>query len=328
MSVDIDALVDRRRLRRKVTFWRVATFVVLAATLIGGFVYLSNAGGLSKRSAHIARIPIEGVIFEDRKTLKMIERIAESDAVKGVVVSINSPGGSTTGGEALYGALRELSEKKPVVAEIRTLGTSAGYMVALASDHIVARYNTITGSIGVLFQFGNVQKLLETVGVEMNAVKSAPLKAEPDFYSETTPEVRAMLETLVNDSYEWFVSLVVERRALEPARARELSDGRILIGQRALDAKLVDAIGGEDEAIAWLESEKGVAKDLPVVTWRISEGLDELPFSSRISREFGKGIGLAILDPIDEAKGLIPRGLTLDGLVSVWQASDAAANNQ
>ncbi|MCX2724365.1 signal peptide peptidase SppA [Roseibium salinum] len=245
-----------------------------------------------------------------------------------MVVSINSPGGSTTGGEALYGALRELSEKKPVVAEIRTLGTSAGYMVALASDHIVARYNTITGSIGVLFQFGNVQKLLETVGVEMNAVKSAPLKAEPDFYSETTPEVRAMLETLVNDSYEWFVSLVVERRALEPARARELSDGRILIGQRALDAKLVDAIGGEDEAIAWLESEKGVAKDLPVVTWRISEGLDELPFSSRISREFGKGIGLAILDPIDEAKGLIPRGLTLDGLVSVWQASDAAANNQ
>ncbi|MDN3721598.1 S49 family peptidase [Roseibium salinum] len=92
----------------------------------------------------------------------------------------------------------------------------------------------------------------------------------------------------MNDSYEWFVSLVVERRALEPARARELSDGRILIGQRALDAKLVDAIGGEDEAIAWLESEKGVAKDLPVVTWRISEGLDELPFSSRISREFGK----------------------------------------
>lgn len=327
MSVDIDALVDRRRLRRKVTFWRVATFVVLAAVLIGGFVYLSNVGSLSKRSAHIARIPIEGVIFEDRKTLKMIERIAESDAVKGVVISINSPGGSTTGGEALYGALRELSEKKPVVAEIRTLGTSAGYMVALASDHIVARYNTITGSIGVLFQFGNVQKLLETVGVEMNAVKSAPLKAEPDFYSETTPEVRAMLETLVNDSYEWFVSLVVERRALEPARARELSDGRILIGQRALDAKLVDAIGGEDEAIAWLESEKGVAKDLPVVTWRTSEGLDELPFSSRISREFGKGIGLAILDPIDEAKGLIPRGLTLDGLVSVWQASDAAANN-
>lgn len=324
MSVDVDALVDRRRLRLKVTFWRVATFVVIAVALISGLVYVSGISGLSKRSAHIARIPIEGVIIEDRKTLKMIERIAKAEAVKGVVISINSPGGSTTGGEALYQALRELSEKKPVVAEIRTVGTSAGYMVALASDHIVARYNTITGSIGVLFQFGNIQKLMETVGVEMEAVKSAPLKAEPDFYSPTTPEARAMLQSLVKDSYDWFVGLVAERRDLSPAKARELADGRILTGHTAVEEKLVDAIGGEDKAISWLVDEKGVAKDLPVVTWKANENLEELPFSSRISREFGKGIGSALLNPINDAKGLIPRGLTLDGLVSVWQASDAA----
>jgi len=328
MSVDIDALVDRRRLRRKVTFWRVATFVVIAAALVGGLLYVAGSENLSKRSAHIARIPVEGVIVEDRKTLKMIEKIGKADAVKGVVISINSPGGSTTGGEALYQALRELSEKKPVVAEIRTIGTSAGYMVALAADHIVARYNSITGSIGVLFQFGNIQKLLETVGVQMEAVKSAPLKAEPDFYSASTPEARAMLDTLVQDSYTWFVGLVAERRALEPRRARELADGRILTGHDALDKKLVDAIGGEDKAVAWLESEKGIAEDLPVVTWSTSENLEELPFSSRVSRELGKGIGSALLNPINEAKGLIPRGLTLDGLVSVWQASDAADNNR
>ncbi|PVB61392.1 signal peptide peptidase SppA [Labrenzia sp. 011] len=328
MSVDIDALVDRRRLRRKVTFWRVATFVVIAAALVGGLVYLSGAAGLSKRSAHIARIPVEGVIMEDRKTLQMIEKIGKSDAVKGVVISINSPGGSTTGGEALYEALRELAEKKPVVAEIRTIGTSAGYMVAIAADHIVARYNSITGSIGVLFQFGNVQKLLETVGIQMDAVKSAPLKAEPDFYSPVTPEARTMLETLVMDSYDWFVGLVAERRDLAPARARELANGRILSGHDALGEKLVDAIGGEDKAIAWLEKEKGVAEDLPVVTWTTRENLEELPFSSRVSREFGKGIGSALLNPINEAKGLIPWGLTLDGLVSVWQASDAANNKR
>ncbi|WP_422374372.1 signal peptide peptidase SppA [Roseibium sp.] len=328
MSVDIDALVDRRRLRRKVTFWRVATFVVIAAALVTGILLASGASGLSKRSAHVARIPIEGLIVEDRKTLKMIEKIGKSTAVKGVVISINSPGGSTTGGEALYQALRELSEKKPVVAEIRTIGTSAGYMVALSADHIVARYNTITGSIGVLFQFGNIEKLLETVGVEMEAVKSAPLKAEPDFYSQVSPEARAMLQSLVTDSYDWFVGLVAERRSLDATKARQLADGRILTGHEAMSEKLVDAIGGEKAAISWLETEKGVAKDLPVVTWSTKENLEELPFSSRVSREFGKGIGSALLDPINDAKGLIPRGLTLDGLVSVWQASDAADNNR
>lgn len=328
MPVDVDALVDRRRLRRKVTFWRAATFVVIAAALLGSLAYVSGLSGLSKRSAHIARIPIEGVIMENRKTLQMIEKIGKADAVKGVVISINSPGGSTTGGEALYEALRELSQKKPVVAEIRTVGTSAGYMVALAADHIVARYNSITGSIGVLFQFGNVQKLLETVGVKMEAVKSAPLKAEPDFYSEATPEARAMLQSLVNDSYDWFVGLVAERRQLAAVKAKALANGRILTGHKALEEKLVDAIGGEDKAVEWLVSEKGVAKDLPIVTWTPNENLDELPFSARISREFGKGIGSALLIPFNDAKGLIPRGLTLDGLVSVWQASDAADNKQ
>ncbi|MEM5581510.1 MULTISPECIES: signal peptide peptidase SppA [unclassified Roseibium] len=328
MSVDVDALVDRRRLRRKVTFWRIATFAIVALALIGGLLYVSGVAGLSKRSAHIARIPIEGVILEDRKTLKMIEKISKSDAVKGVVISINSPGGSTTGGEALYEALRGLAEKKPVVAEIRTVGTSAGYMVALAADHIVARYNTITGSIGVLFQFGNIQKLMETIGVKMDAVKSAPLKAEPDFYSQTSPEARAMLETLVMASYDWFVGLVAERRELDLPKAKELADGRILTGHDALSEKLIDAIGGEKIAIDWLVSEKGVAKDLPVVTWTTKENLEELPFSSRISREFGNGVGSALLQPINNAKGLIPRGLTLDGLVSVWQASDAADSNR
>ncbi|MEP2705631.1 MAG: signal peptide peptidase SppA [Roseibium sp.] len=324
MAIDVDALVDRRRLRRKITFWRVATFLVIAIALISSLFYVTGVAGLSKRSAHIARIPVEGVITENRKVLKMIETIGKSDAVKGVVVSINSPGGSTTGGETLYQALRELSKKKPLVAEIRTIGTSAGYMVALSSDHIVTRYNTITGSIGVLFQFGNIEKLLETVGVKMEAVKSAPLKAEPDFYSQTSPAARAMLRALVNDSYDWFVALVADRRGLEEGKAKELADGRILSGHRALQEKLIDAVGGESAAIEWLETEKGVTKDLSVVTWTTDENLEDLPFSSRISREFGKGIASTLIEPLNDAKGLISRGLTLDGLVSVWQAPEAA----
>lgn len=326
MAMDVDAMIDRRRLRRKLTFWRVATFIVIAAALIGGIAYFAGASNLSKRKAHIARIPIEGMILENRKTLEMLEKIGKSDAVKGVIVSINSPGGSTTGGEAIYGALRKLSEKKPLVSEMRTIGTSAGYLIAMSADHIVARYNTITGSIGVLFQFGNIERLLDTVGVSMEAVKSAPLKAEPDFYSPTTPEARAMLQAMVTDSYDWFVEILAERRKLAPNKARELADGRVLLGNRALKEKLVDAIGGEETAVKWLETEKGLAKDLPVVTWSVKESIEELPFASRISREAGKGLGAAIVEPLNDAKGLISRGLMLDGLVSVWQAPVAADN--
>jgi protease-4 len=324
MALDADVLVDRRRMRRKLTFWRGAVFVLIALAVIAGIVYASGFAGESRRSAHIARFAIDGVILEKRDELKLIEKISEAKAVKGVIISINSPGGSTTGGEALYGALRKLAEKKPVVAEIRTVGASAGYMVALSADHIVARYNSITGSIGVLFQYGNIAKLMETLGVKMDAVKSAPLKAEPDFYSDTTPEARAMLETLVKDSYDWFVALVAERRGLSDADARRVADGQIFTGHRARELKLVDTIGGEEAAVAWLETEKSVPEDLPVINWTVKNNKNSLSLTDSLARFAGEGFAKGLTDNLDAAKGLIPRGITLDGLVSVWQAPGAA----
>jgi len=314
-------------MRRKLSFWRGAVLVLAAIAVIAGVVYATGIAGLSKRSAHIARLSVDGVILENREMLKLIDKISKANAVKGVILSINSPGGSTTGGEALYGALRKLADKKPLVAEIRTVGASAGYMIALSADHIVARYNSITGSIGVLFQFGNISKLMETLGVQMDAVKSAPLKAEPDFYSPVSPEARAMLRTLVMDSYDWFVNLVAERRGLSVEEARSRADGKIYSGHNALGLKLIDAIGGEDAAIAWLETERSVAKDLPVINWSLDEDKDGLPLASSMSRSLGEGFAKGVADSLGTAKGLIPRGLTLDGLVSVWQAPEAAGEN-
>lgn len=324
MALDADVLVDRRRMRRKLTFWRGAVFVLVAVAVIAGIVYASGFAGETKRSAHIARFAIDGVILEKRDELKLIEKISEAKAVRGVIISINSPGGSTTGGEALYEALRKLAEKKPVVAEIRTVGASAGYMVALSADHIVARYNSITGSIGVLFQYGNIAKLMETLGVKMDAVKSAPLKAEPDFYSDTTPEAHAMLETLVKDSYDWFVALVAERRGLSDADARKVADGQIFTGHRAKELKLVDTIGGEAAAVAWLEKEKSVPEDLPVINWSVKNNKNSLSLTDSWARFAGEGFAKGLTGNLDAAKGLIPRGITLDGLVSVWQAPGAA----
>lgn len=321
MPLDVDTLIDRRKLRRKLTFWRVVAVVAMLVLIGGGSLALLGRD-LSHAGNHIARLPIEGMILENRAQLKLIDDLAERDSVKAVIVSINSPGGSTTGGEDLYNALRRLAEKKPVVAEIRTLGASAGYMVALSGERIFARYNTITGSIGVLFQYGNAAKLLDTIGVEMDAVKSAPLKAEPDFYSETSPEARAVLADVVDDSYQWFVKLVAERRGLDLEAARTLADGRIYSGVRALDKGLIDAIGGEREVVAWLVDEKGVPEGLPVLTWDLDKAADDSPFALKMSKGLGAGIAETILQSDYSANRLISPGFMLDGLVSVWQASE------
>ena len=184
-----------------------------------------------------------------------------------MLVEIDSPGGITTGGEALYKGLRKLSEKKPTVAVIDALGASAAYMAALGADHIVSRRTSLVGSIGVLVQFPNFAKLLDTVGVKMEEVKSSPLKAAPNGMEPTSPEALAALASIVNDTYGWFKGLVKERRGYDDAELAIVTDGRIFTGQQALDLKLIDALGDENDAIAWLETAKAVPKDLPVRDW-------------------------------------------------------------
>ncbi|MDJ0931016.1 signal peptide peptidase SppA [Breoghania sp.] len=267
----------------------------------------------------MARLEISGLITDNRDRLKLIDKLTKSKAVKGVILEVNSPGGSTTGGEGIVEALAKLRAKKPVVAHIGTVGASAGYMIAIAADHVVARRNSITGSIGVLFQLGNAKKRLDTIGVKMDAVKSAPLKAEPDFYSDTSPEARAMLASVVRDSYDWFVDFVAEHRGLYEATARGLADGRILTGNQALSAKLIDAVGSEDDARQWLVSEKKLDANLPVIDWRKEDNEPGLSFIGKIAQMFGKGAAAAVFGYSPIRKIVLPEALMLDGLVSVWQ---------
>jgi len=317
MSLDADVLVDRRRLRRSVTTWRVLAVVAIVAAIAGISFALFGGEGLGRNAPHIARLPIEGVITDDRDTVELIEELALNDNVKGVVLYINSPGGSTTGGEVTYNALRKLAEKKPVVAQIGTLGASAGYMIALSADHIVAHYTSLTGSIGVLMQYGQIHDLLERLGVEVNMVHSGPLKAEPSPF-DTPPQAAVdMLQGIVMDSYDWFVGLVVERRSLDDATVRTLADGRVYTGHQALGAKLIDEIGDQTTAIDWLGTERGVDIELPVRTWKTPDQFDDLPFTSRIAY----GIADRLLGAVG-LDGALPYSLggpvQLDGLVSLW----------
>ncbi len=316
MATRADDIIDRRRLRRKLTFWRIAALLVLVAAIGVG---LARYGGSVTGAAadHIARIRIEGTITENEELLKRLKDATESERVKGVILTIDSPGGTTAGGEALYEAVRRMAEKKPTVAQVGTLAASAGYMIATATDHIVARQSSIVGSIGVLFQYPDLTGLMDKVGVKLEGVKSSPLKAEPSPFSPTTEEERAMIRNLVMDSYDWFVGLVDERRPLSREEVLAVADGTIFTGRQALARKLVDELGGEETAKAWLTG-KGLAAELEVVEWKPRRSSTDWLTGASAADALAGWIGLrhgaeAVLRELGADR------IFLDGLVSVWQ---------
>ena len=269
MSLDSDVIVDRRRMRRKLTFWRVvAALIAIAAIVVLGAVATPGGRGALVSSGWIARVNIEGLIRSDHERVAALEQLEKSKAAA-VVVHINSPGGTTAGSEQLYNSLVRLKAKKPLVVVVEGLAASGGYITAIAADHIVAQQSSLVGSIGVLFRFPNFTELLKTVGVKVEEVKSSPLKAAPNGFEPTSPEARAALDALVKDSYAWFRGLVKERRGMDDQLLEKVADGRVFTGHQAIDLKLIDELGDEKTAVAWLVAQKGVKADLPVRDYKL-----------------------------------------------------------
>ena len=323
MSTNADEIIDRRRLRKKISFWRILTFLTIAVALLTAVGFGAREAGLTSTTRdHIAQVEISGVITNDKAMLKLLKDLGENDRVKGVLLNVSSPGGSTVGGEAMYEAIRELSEKKPVTASIGTLAASAGYMISAATDHIVARRSSIVGSIGVLFQYADASELLDKVGVKINSVKSGDLKAQPSPFNPASPEAVAMIDNLIQDSYSWFVSIVAERRSMTIADTRKLADGSIFTGNQGKENGLVDTIGGEDEALKWLREEKELGSDIEPVTYkpaRPGQGLLVNPAGlQRIAKIIGIDLTAGEATAIEKA---LRERLLLDGLVSIWQGS-------
>lgn len=318
MPLDTDAVLDRRLLRRKLTFWRVAAVVAAVAGLATAGFYGARSAGLFA-TRHVARIEVSGLITQNADFVRMIDAIGRNDSVRGLVVSIDSPGGTVAGSEALYLAIRQVAAKKPTVAVVNGMAASGGYIAAIATDYIVTRETSITGSIGVIVQFPNVVRLLETVGVKVEAVRSTPLKATPSGIEPTSPEAIAALREIVTDSYQWFQRLVRERRGLTDDELRIASDGRAFSGVRARDMKLVDAIGGEDEARGWLAG-RGVPRELDIRTYRPSRR-GGLPFINAAAAAVVDALGLSALGERLRSSGIVAgiERSALDGLLVVWQ---------
>ncbi|CAA9335341.1 MAG: Signal peptide peptidase A (SppA), a serine protease [uncultured Microvirga sp.] len=316
MSPDPEMLADRRRLRRKLTFWRVLGVLGAIAAVVALGVATAGPPSLTRSGAQIARISVDGFIAGDQRMTELFKQVGEARSVSGVVISINSPGGTTTGAEELYRGIRQLAGKKPLVAFVDGTAASGGYITAIAADHIVARETSLVGSIGVLFQYPDLSKLLDLVGVQVQEIKSAPLKAEPSPFHPTSPEARAALQAVVNDTYDWFKRMVADRRKLSDAELGEVSSGRIFSGRQGIGLKLVDALGGEREAVAWLERERGVNAELPVRDWKPRGNTD---FDLWTAMAFG-----ADLVGLGDTAGALRRASSaarlgsLDGLLAVW----------
>lgn len=324
MSLDSDVIVDRRRIRRKLTFWRVAAAVVaIAAVVTVGVIATGGRSSLSTVGS-IARVNIEGLIRSDHDRVEALERLEKSSAAA-VIVHINSPGGTTAGSEQLYDALVRLKAKKPLVVVVEGLAASGGYITAIAADHIIAQQSSLVGSIGVLFQYPNVSELLKTVGVKVEEVKSSPLKAAPNGFEPTSPEARAALDALVKDSYAWFRGLVKERRGMDDALLEKVADGRVFTGRQAIDLKLVDQLGDEKAAVAWLVAEKKIKSGLPVRDYRLNPRFGDLTFLRTAASITLDALGLGSIARRVEQAGVVQAvdRLGLDGMLALWHPGGA-----
>jgi len=318
MSLTTDAMIDRRRLRRKLGLWRIAAIALGCGAALLAVVKTGGVDSADKLTPHVARLAIDGLIVGDKDMLELIRKVGDSSQAKALIVKIDSPGGTTTGSELIYEELRRVNEKKPVVAVVGTLAASGGYIAALGAERILARGNSLVGSIGVLFQFPNFYKLLDTVGVKVEEVKSSPLKAAPNGLEPTSDAARAAIAALVSDSYGWFKDLVKQRRKLDDSELAKVSDGRVFTGRQGLPLKLVDGLGGEREAIAWLEADKGVAKNLPVRDWKKKSTAASFGLVESAAGALG-ALGFETLAEALRGAAQAQRASALDGLLAIWQ---------
>lgn len=246
-------------LRNKLHKWKNIAILSLIFSILLTFKFIFAGPDLSaSEDEFIAEVNIEGVIFQNKYRSKVLEEIAKDEKIKAVIININSPGGGIVGSEVLYENLKDISLHKPIVVVMGSVAASGGYMAAMSSKHIIARNGTLTGSIGVVMESPDVTELATKIGVKVNSYKSSPLKASPSIFEKPTQKVNNVIQSSIDDSYGFFVDLVLESRAKKISKEyREIAfDGRVFTGRQALRIGLIDQIGGKKEALDYLQKQK------------------------------------------------------------------------
>ena len=262
MSLDWQILEENKKKWFRKGLWRG---IFISIILVAIFFLFSNFNNLSSNFPHIARISISGIIYDNNKLVETINNLSKNENVKSVFVKINSPGGTVVGSESLYVAIDRLSNIKPVISLMGEVATSGGYIVALASNHILARQNTLTGSIGVIIEYQNFSELSNKIGISIDSIKSGKIKGGQNPLSPFDPLVKNNDQKLVDYSFDWFISLIKNNRNIDQNVIDLVSDGRTLTGGMAMDLGLIDGIGSEKEALEYLETNYPSIKGLKII---------------------------------------------------------------
>ncbi len=231
-------------------FYLVVALSAYSFLKSGGFALLGHDA--------IAVVTVKGEIDDAQETVRRLERIARTDAIRAVVLRVDSPGGAVAPSQEIYDAVQRLHGKKPIIASLGNVAASGGYYIASACDAIVASPGTLTGSIGVIMQVPNLTELLKKVGLEGVTIKAGKFK---DIGSPTRPmtdEEKRYLEALLANVHDQFIGAVAKGRNLPVDDVRKIADGRIYSGQQALDIHLVDKLGGLREAVDLAAERAGI----------------------------------------------------------------------
>ena len=215
---------------------------LMLLTAIGAMVPSDELKDIANPNA-VAVINMEGMIVDSKDIVAALYKQAQNEKVKGIVLRINSPGGAVGPSQDIYSAIRKLKAKKPIVASMGSIAASGGFYAAIAGSKVFCQPGTLTGSIGVILQVPNFQKIAEKVGFEMITVKSGALKDVGNSFRPMLPEERDYLQNTVTTVYDDFVKAVVESRGIPEAKVKEFADGRVIVGSQALEWKLVDGYG-------------------------------------------------------------------------------------
>ncbi len=239
--------------RGRVALITIGVGVGIVVLFIGTvWVFMATLGeeGLPTGGPKVAVVEIEGIIVDGAAAVRELREHADNPSIKAVVLRVNSPGGVVAPTQEIFAAIQRARKAgKPVVASLGAVAASGGYYVAVAADRIYANPGTLTGSIGVVMQLANLEGLLKKVGVDYVVVKAGAYKDVGNFARTMSPEERKMLQALLDDVYSQFVEAVSEGRGLEKKDVLAFAEGRIYSGQQALALKMVDELGGFEEAV-------------------------------------------------------------------------------
>ncbi len=262
-----DYIIDRYRLKNSVNKWKFIALILLLIALFTIF-YHKGDGVSGIKSDYIASIDITGMLVQNKETIKSLNKIANDNNIKAVLVNINSSGGTGVGGESLYREFRKIAEKKPIVASIGEIGASAAYMAAIGTDRIYAYDISLVGSIGVIIMNIEVGEFAKKHGINLELIKSSPLKGIPNYFEKLNGQQKEYVQNLVNESNKYFIGLVKKRRNLSEDDLKKVSDGRIFTGSQANILKLIDQIGDGADAVKWLKSKENL-KNLEVKNYNL-----------------------------------------------------------